>query len=57
MTHWRVSPSGLADRNKVFAGWTTNFDGLRYPFEKYENDTVQVYEERGRTWPAVAARI
>ncbi|MGP8446432.1 hypothetical protein [Burkholderia vietnamiensis] len=46
----RIGPSGLSDRDKVFADWTANFDGLRYPFEKYEDDTAGEYEERGSTW-------
>ncbi|WP_157977859.1 hypothetical protein [Paraburkholderia kururiensis] len=46
----RIGPSALSDRDKVFADWTANFDGLRYPFEKYEDDTAGEYEERGSTW-------
>lgn len=28
----RIGPSRLADRDKVFADWTSNFEGLRCPF-------------------------
>lgn len=48
----RIGPSRLDDREAVFADWTANFDGLRYPFEKYENDTAGEYEQRSREWLA-----
>jgi hypothetical protein len=53
----RIGPSGLFDQNKVFADWTANFDGLRYPFEKYENDTAQEYEDRVNRWLSEGARL
>jgi hypothetical protein len=46
----RIGPSALSDRDRVFADWTANFDGLRYPFEKYECDTAEEYAARGNQW-------
>ncbi|TES60688.1 hypothetical protein E2P84_44115 [Burkholderia cepacia] len=47
----RIGPSGLSSgRDAIFADWTANFDGLRYPFEKYEGDTAEEYQARGDEW-------
>ncbi|RQS26807.1 MULTISPECIES: hypothetical protein [unclassified Burkholderia] len=52
----RTGPSELVNYVRVFSDWKANFDGLRYPFERYENDTAEEYEERGRRWLADGAQ-
>lgn len=54
----RIGPSGLAsDALGVLAEWGRNFIALRYPYEKYEHPSEQVYRALGERWVAEGAPL
>ncbi len=53
----RIGPSDLRDHVPVLADWSHNFVALRYPYEKYLNDTAEAYLKRGDEWHAAGSQL
>jgi len=51
----RIGPSGLTEPGPILRDWSGNFIALRYPYEKYQDDTAEQYAQRGEDWIAAGA--
>lgn len=45
-----TTSADFSDVGRVLGAWAKNFVDLRYPYEKYEGMTPQVYNERTEAW-------
>lgn len=41
----------------MLADWSHNFVALRYPYEKFLNDTAEAYLKRGDDWHAAGSPL